>query len=277
MKIKFYGTAAAEGIPALFCDCYICRYAREHRGKDVKTRSQALVDGKILIDFPADTYMHMLYGGLDLKSIRTLIITHGHADHLYERDFWCRSRGIANDIPENEPLNVYVAESGYEHSKLFIDEKMKDTNRVVLHKIEPFVAFDAEGYTITPLAADHDQKSSPVIYIIEKDGKRLLYAHDTGIFPEKSWQYLSEYKKSFDFVSIDCTSMLLKGYNRHHLGLDGDVMVIDRLRNLGLIDSNTKIYANHFSHNGRATHDELVTAASEYGFGVTYDGLEVEF
>ncbi len=276
MKIKFLGTAAAEGIPALFCNCALCRYATEHRGKEIKTRSQSLVDDKILIDFPADTYMHVLYGGLDLKSIRTLIVTHSHSDHLYERDFWCRVKGIANDIDE-EPLHVYLGKSGYEQAMSFTTEKMKDSDRVVLHKIEPFISFEAEGYVITPLEADHDEKSSPTLYIIEKDGKRLLYAHDTGIFPEKTWQYLSEYKNSFDLVSIDCTAMLLEGWRRHHLGLDGDRIVIDRLRDMGLVSANTKIYVNHFSHNGKATHDELVNAAMEHSFGVAYDGFEVEF
>ena len=54
MKIKFLGTAAAEGIPALFCDCAVCQNARKVGGKEIKTRSQAIVDDKILIDFPAD-------------------------------------------------------------------------------------------------------------------------------------------------------------------------------------------------------------------------------
>ena len=59
MKIKFLGTAAAEGIPALFCDCRVCQNARRVGGKEIKTRSQAIVDDKILIDFPADTYTNL--------------------------------------------------------------------------------------------------------------------------------------------------------------------------------------------------------------------------
>ena len=31
MKIKYYGTAAAEGIPGLFCSCEICENARKKR------------------------------------------------------------------------------------------------------------------------------------------------------------------------------------------------------------------------------------------------------
>lgn len=55
MKIQFLGTAAYEGIPAMFCQCEQCNTARKRGGKNLRTRSQALIDGKLLIDFPADT------------------------------------------------------------------------------------------------------------------------------------------------------------------------------------------------------------------------------
>ena len=60
MKLKYLGTAAAEGIPGMFCNCRVCRNALEVRGKEIKTRSQALLDDKLLIDFPPDTYLHIL-------------------------------------------------------------------------------------------------------------------------------------------------------------------------------------------------------------------------
>ena len=44
MKFHFLGTAAAEGIPALFCECAVCKEAREKGGRFIRTRSQALID-----------------------------------------------------------------------------------------------------------------------------------------------------------------------------------------------------------------------------------------
>ena len=49
MEILFLGTAAAEGTPAVFCDCKMCRYAREKGGKEIRSRSGALIDGKLKI------------------------------------------------------------------------------------------------------------------------------------------------------------------------------------------------------------------------------------
>lgn len=275
MKLKYLGTSAAEGIPGLFCNCRVCRNALEVRGKEIKTRSQALVDDKLLIDFPPDTYLHIINYGLDLRNIHNCIITHSHFDHLFPKDFWCRFEGIAHNIVE-EPLNVYVTEAGYNEAFRQLGENINNT-RVKFHKIEHFEPFDIEDYHIIPIAADHDPNSDPVIYIIEKGEKSLLYANDTGIFPDSTWDYLEKYNKKFDLISIDCTGMALKNIRQGHMGLDANKEVCDRLIEIGVCDKNTVVYVNHFSHNGQLTHEELVIEAEKYGFLATYDGLEVVF
>lgn len=89
MKIKYLGTAAAEGIPALFCRCDICKEARKRGGREIRTRSQAIIDEKLLIDFPADSYLHILHYNMDFSSIEHLLITHSHDDHFYPFDLRC--------------------------------------------------------------------------------------------------------------------------------------------------------------------------------------------
>ena len=210
-----------------------------------------------------------------MRNIHNVIITHSHADHFYPNDFWCRFEGIAYDIVE-EPLNIYVTEAGYNEALRQLGEDMNET-RVKFHKIAPFEPFDVEDYHIIPLAADHDSSSNPVIYIIEKGEKSLLYAHDTGIFPDSTWDYLEKYNKKFELISLDCTGMAQKNWRRSHLCLNTDKEVYDRLTEIGVCDKNTIVYVNHFSHNGMLTHKELVVEAEKYGFLVTYDSLEVVF
>ena len=41
MEIQYLGTAAAEGLPALFCDCETCRKARNIGGKEVRKIGRA--------------------------------------------------------------------------------------------------------------------------------------------------------------------------------------------------------------------------------------------
>ena len=81
MDILFMGTAAAEGIPALFCECEMCKYARKHGGKEIRTRSGALIDGKIKLDFCPDSLKHMLDYDIDYTHMKTLLVTHTHEDH----------------------------------------------------------------------------------------------------------------------------------------------------------------------------------------------------
>ena len=61
MKIKFYGTAAAEGFPGMFCSCETCEKARKAGGKNIRTRSQTVINNELMIDFSADTYLHTHY------------------------------------------------------------------------------------------------------------------------------------------------------------------------------------------------------------------------
>lgn len=275
MKLQYLGTAAAEGIPGVFCECEVCRHAREHGGQEIRTRSQSLLDDTVLIDLPADTYLHALRFGLHLSKIHTLIITHAHSDHLYPAEFWCRNPGIANEI-DSTPLHVYVTHAGYEKCNELIDGDTVSRDRVVMHEITPFTPFEAEGYRFTPLKADHDAKADPVTYLIEKDGKAMLYAHDTGFFPQETWDYLAGWGGHFDFVSLDCTNVFLD-YRQGHMGLLACKDAYDKLCELGLCDKDTVACLNHFSHNGMENQTRFVEEAEKLGFLVSYDGRTIEF
>ena len=90
MKIQFLGTAAAEAVPAIFCACEMCRYARKKAGKELRTRSGAMIDDVIKIDFGPDSYHHALQNGLDYSKVHSLFITHTHSDHLQLQELACR-------------------------------------------------------------------------------------------------------------------------------------------------------------------------------------------
>ena len=74
MKVQFLGTGAAEGVPAEFCDCAVCREARLRGGKEFHSRSQLLIDGELSVDFPPDAYYHSLRFGVRLAEIRYLLV-----------------------------------------------------------------------------------------------------------------------------------------------------------------------------------------------------------
>lgn len=278
MRLRYLGTAAAEGCPALFCTCPLCTAARQGGGRDVRTRSQVLVDDTLLIDFPADTYHHALSTPeLNLPALRHLLITHSHADHFYPLDLGLRCSGFAAETPGM--LTVYGSETvarGWEATRNGEYAPFAElSERVRIRVLEPYESFDAGGYTVTALPADHKRDELCLLYAIEKEGKRLLYANDTGIQLEDGvWEFLKG--RRFDAVSMDCTAMD-REVGRYHMGLPDNRALRTRLLELGAADGDTRFAVTHFSHFGGLTHAELQRRAAACGFETAYDGMVLEF
>ncbi len=277
MEIQYLGTAAAEGLPALFCGCEICNQARKAGGKEVRTRTQSLIDNKILIDFPPDTYTHAISYGLELGQIGHLLVTHSHMDHFFPVELIHRHEHFGHHA--KGMLVVYGNEAV---EKAFYDAVLIDRFRVhpldeavSFVRLRPFGDFEAEGYHIIPVPADHDRRETCFIYIIEKDGKCLLYGHDTGMqMSDEAWKCIFDHR--FDLVSLDAT-MGKKHSDGYHMGLFDAVSFVQRLKEQGCIGERTIKVVNHFSHNGEMTHVQLEDFAKERGMLAAYDGMKVSF
>ena len=275
MKIQYLGTAAAEGIPAFFCHCDTCKKAAKLGGKNLRTRSQALIDGEILIDWNADTLSHAQRFGLDLAAVEILLITHVHSDHLYTEDFEMRIAGFAH-FDDCERLNVFGSED-LKNRFPIAAINAADQYGVTVNIVKPFEPFKAGGHTVTALKAAHGTEN-PYIYIIESDGKTMLYAHDTGLLPDESYNYIKDNKIVFNMISLDCTEGIKPiGYDAH-MNFERCRHTADCFKKDGIITDETVKVLNHFSHNGGTVlYDDLTAAVKEYGFSVSYDGMTVEF
>ena len=106
MKVTYLGTAAAEGFPALFCNCPACREAARLGGRNIRTRSQALINRDLLLDLPPDTYLHKLQNGLDLSEVRYLFVTHWHMDHFYPPELTVRRSWTSTAPPRQKPSSI---------------------------------------------------------------------------------------------------------------------------------------------------------------------------
>lgn len=273
MKIKYLGTAAFEGVPSPFCKCRVCVLSRRLGGRNMRSRSQALINDELLMEFNADTVWHFHKYAFDWDGIGDCLITHSHCDHLFEEDAEIAGRDFSHG---HRTLNFYAGRDGYDRLKPYCDKSGGGSAVTLLTAGEKVTT--STGYVVLPLEADHDKNSSPFIYSVEKDGKKLLYAHDTGYFYESVWERLKE-EGRFDLISLDCTGCLgLDGkWRRGHMSFGTDLEITERMRREGIIDGNTKIVVNHFSHNGGQTYDEMAEEAQKHGVVVSYDGLEIEF
>ncbi|MCL1987865.1 MAG: MBL fold metallo-hydrolase [Firmicutes bacterium] len=280
MKIQYLGTAAAEGWPALFCNCKHCETARILGGKNIRTRSQAAIyanefgsgsiDDILVIDLPPDTYLHVLQHGLRLDKAGHMLITHSHDDHFQPTELLYRCGIYANPVPDFV-LHVY----GNDKVHRLFDETMREldntnwTTNIQFHEIEPFVPVDVGNFTVTPLLALHDRNEKCFIYMIETAEKRILYGNDTGIFPAETFNYISG--KKFDIISLDCTC----GENKegtNHMGVPDAIEIKRRLEGLKCLKDSTRIILTHFSHNGGPCYDAMLDLAAPHNFEVAFDG-----
>lgn len=285
MKIKYLGTAAAEGIPGLFCSCELCKKVRQTRGKDIRTRSSAIIDERLKLDFGPDSFLQMMRFDLDYSNLTNVLITHTHEDHLCIGELFCRLEGLSQ-VPDNAPtLYVY----GNEHVGDML--ATRKTKRLEFVQMYPFQPVEIDGYVVTPLDAVHcfsklgngeyqisfndrliDRTEQALMYLIEKDGQSILYAHDSGGLTKEDAEYLVG--KKIDIISLDCTNGSYGWLPGIHMSAKANLELREYMYQTGIADAHTVFVANHFSHNGYLPYEEMEKILP--GFIVSYDGLELE-
>ena len=268
MKITWLGTAAAEGIPALFCNCPQCEAARRAGGREIRTRAGALIDDCLKLDFGPDTYMQMLRAGLAFHTLEHILITHTHEDHFAFWDIQYRHKPYSQ-LPESAPpLTVW----GNARTGEMLAEFLKP-GVLEFQLMEPFQPRQVGDYRVTALEAVHKRDERALFYLIEKDGASILYAHDTDEFPEEDLEFLAG--RRIDCVSLDCTNGVKHFDYRGHMGVENNLRMREKMLENGAADGHTRFICSHFSHNGLAPYARVKEAAR--GMDVAYDGMVVEF
>ena len=280
MKLTYLGTAAAEAVPGMFCECSFCENARKRGGKEIRRRSGAIIDDDLLIDFSADTNTAMLSVGKRLSNVKDLIFTHSHGDHFCLHELEFRRSPAFCILPEDRaPLHVYGNGTVCEKLKGLFGDDAERVHGLDIRFVPPYVPFAAGEYTVTPLSVVHCPPEDAYIYLIEKGGVSVLYANDTGVFPEATFEYLKG--KKLDIVSLDCT-MGFRPNETGHMGFPANLKVKKILEDNGCVKEDTVFISHHFSHNGlRApegnwTYEYFMQMAAPHGFIMSYDGLTVE-
>jgi phosphoribosyl 1,2-cyclic phosphate phosphodiesterase len=271
MEAIILGTAAAEGIPALFCGCDACRSARASGGKDIRARQSLFLPPDIVVDLGPDCLYAVQRLALDWSSVSAVLYTHSHADHCIPQQLEYVRPVFANHRTANG-LDVYGNEAVRSHLTAVLGEP----ENLRLHPAPPFQPITLPNATAVPIPSHHKSDGEETLnYLITRNGKTLLCAWDTGTYDETTWEYLQGCH--VDCLLIECTF----GVNArdpkwpYHLDLAGVVDIRDRLRAQGTLADAAPAIITHFSHNGIVPHDAFEDIAGVYGLSVAYDGMRL--
>lgn len=278
MKLKYLGTAAAEGFPAAFCNCEYCKKARQNLAREFRTRSQAIINGELLIDFPPESYLHSVRYGIDFSAIKYLLVTHSHTDHFYAQEL-C-NRGYRFAVNMTEPtLDIFGNE---EVLSVFQEGTRREIRPAVaeglrFQVIHPFQDFSCGKYRVLTLPAKHDEREEALLYCIQYEGKTLLWLNDTGPLSDEVYPFLADKGIKADAVSFDCTFADEKSpSSARHMNIFQNIQERENMERFGVIKPDTKYYVTHFSHNGAPFRDRMQLMAEKFGFIAAFDGCEIE-
>lgn len=277
MNIRFLGTGAAEGVPAVFCNCEYCKNIRRLGESEFRTRSQVVIDGILSVDFPPEAYAHSLRYGVNLADLKYLLVTHSHMDHFYAHDFILRGYKYASgyesklEIYGNAQVKAVYGECTAREMKPAVAPNIDFT------EIKPYEEFKVGDYRVLTIPAQHCKTEDALLFYIERGGKGYLHLHDTGRITQKAFEYLAEKGAKAQAVAFDCTFLNgTGGESLRHMAVCDNMLMKDKLVEFGITDENTQYILTHFSHNSNPTRANLKAVEEKYGVTAAYDGMTVE-
>jgi phosphoribosyl 1,2-cyclic phosphate phosphodiesterase len=253
MKIQFLGTGAAEGIPAIGCDCAHCTRARHEGGKLVRERNAilfSLPDYELLIDCAPD--IRGLINKYQITKLDGILATRSRYDHIggiKEFEYW---PGQLDFLAEDALFEAIKRE----HWTEMLD--------IVMFHIPyyPGSSLYFGGFSVIPFAA---RRRRPIFGISMKEGEtRVVYTSDT---PSRLTNYARRVMWNCDLLIVNAPTFDM--VNEDHINALEAIELKDRVGARQMILT----YINHEN----MPHDELAKFLRQVqGVTVAYDGMTLE-
>jgi phosphoribosyl 1,2-cyclic phosphate phosphodiesterase len=263
LKVTVLGSGTSQGVPAIGCDCAVCRSTDP---RDRRTRPSILIElqdngsrapfaqnvRSILIDTSTDLRAQALAN--DIRRIDAILFTHGHADHVLGLDETRRYNQM-----QKTPIGCYanagtVADLRRMFSYVFSGPRQVGGGVPQLRLFSIGGAFTMGGAEIVPVPLWHGEL--PVL------GFRLgsfAYMTDCNRIPDESWPLL----EGVHLVIIDA---LRERPHPTHFNVAEALAVVSRI-------GAERAYFTHICHD--LPHAATCARLPE-GVQLAYDGLVLE-
>ena len=251
-ELIFLGTGAAN-------------YKLEEKDADFRRNSSVLIDKKLLIDPGPHIFDYIeSFGCEDLfDKLETILITHSHGDHFSPESVY--------RLAENRKITI--ACDG--HKK----EILGNHKNIEYTELNPYKDYSINGYTITPILANHlivSQGNHHAFHFIIKDshGKTLFYGLDGSWFLKPSWMRMCEEK--YDIMVLEVTvGEINDGRIFEHNSIPMCRDMVQQIRSKNLLASDGRIIASHLAKGLIPPHKEAEKIFGSFGVETAYDSMKI--
>ena len=263
IQVRFLGTGAAD-------------WNGPSAGGELRRHASILADGKVLFDYTPSA-ADMVPAGLHPEVI---FYTHSHSDHYHPKS--ALELGVRR---------VYLGETWLERGTRDFGRAAEETGKP-MPEIIPLrlgQAVEQDGLTVTPLPANHQSNhvtEETLIFLIEKDSTRLLYATDTGGLTARATGYagIGQFTRERKFLTgiiMEATMPIdykldFRLFSHSSVGLVADTVKVLADNRKYIPVEGQKVYLTHLSKMLQPPQDELDRTLPD-PLRAAYDGLEVLF
>ncbi|MEW6231336.1 MAG: MBL fold metallo-hydrolase [Chloroflexota bacterium] len=254
MRIRFLGTGAAEGVPAINCDCDHCTRARREGGKLARERSAVLFSlpgYELLVDAPPNILD--LLARNQVTRLDGIFLTHHHYDH---------SAGLEEFIYWRKDLDLQAEPKIYSH--ITNEEWAGRLGEVAFHiPSRPGLAIYFDGFFTVPFGVHHSVPCFGLAFHV--NGQKIVYTSDGD---SRVSNYARRLILGADLLMVN-TPFFANGPAAAHLDVGEAIALKERV-------GATRMILTHINHLNRP-HDQLEQYLRQFpGVTVAYDGLEIE-